>query len=122
MLENHVNDAMLAEIALVATDNVEQTAAAQAMKAQIVDLLWQATHRRPSDEEITSMMATVMESATEAAQRGAWFNGNDDHCRTWGLFPDHETSQLAHHDQNGMMRGWTALIHAVLTSWGYLHD
>jgi hypothetical protein len=122
MLENHVNDAMLAEIALVATDNVDQTAAAKAMKAQIVDLLWQATHRRPSDEEITSMMATVMESATEAAQRGVWFNGNDDHCRSWGLFPDHETSQLAHHDQNGMMRGWTALIHAVLTSWGYLHD
>ena len=122
MLENHVNDAMLAEIALVATDNIDQTAAAQAMKAQIADLLWKATHRPPSDEEITSMMATVTASAAEAAQRGSWFNGDDDHCNTWMLFPDQQTNQQAHQDGHGMMRGWTALVHALLTSWGYLHD
>ena len=122
MLENHVNDAMLAAITLVATDSVEQTPAAQAIKAQIVDLLLRARHRQPSDEEITSMMATVMESAANAAERGPWFNSNDDHCQTWMLFPDPETNQAAHNDANGMMRGWTAFVHAVLTSWGYLHD
>jgi hypothetical protein len=122
MLENHVNDAMLAEITLVATDSVEQTPAAQAIKAQIVDLLLQATHRQPSDEEIASMMSVVITSAANAAQRGSWFNSNDDHCQTWNLFPDWETQSLAENDANGMMRGWTALVHAVLTSWGYLHD
>jgi hypothetical protein len=122
MLENNINDAMLAEINLLATDGVEQTPAAQAIKAQIVDLLLQATHRQPSDEEIASMMSVVITSAANAAQRGSWFNSNDDHCQTWNLFPDWETQSLAENDANGMMRGWTALVHAVLTSWGYLHD
>ena len=122
MLDNNVNDAMLADITLLATDSVEQTPAAQAIKAQIVDLLLRATHRQPSDEEVTAMMTAVITSATDAAQRGSSFTSNNDQCQTWMLFPDPETNQLAHNDANGMMRGWTALVHAVLTSWGYLHD
>jgi hypothetical protein len=38
------------------------------------------------------------------------------------LFPDQETNEQAHQDGYGMMRGWTALVHALVTSWGYLHD
>ncbi len=122
MFENNVNDAMLADITLSATDSVEQTAASQAIKAQIVDLLLRATHRQPSDEEVTAMMAAVITSATDAAQLGTSFLSNDSECQTGNLFPDWETRSLAENDANGMMRGWTALVHAVLTSWGYLHD
>ena len=122
ILDNNVNDAMLADVTLLATDSVEQTAAYQAIKAQIVDLLLRATHRQPSDEEVTAMMTAVITSAADAAQRASSFTSNDDECQTWMLFSDQETNQLAHNDVNGMMRGWTALVHAVLTSWGYLHD
>jgi len=71
------------------------------------------------------MMAAVTGAAAEAAQRNAWFNsGDSDHCQTWNLFADQQNVDWGqvHQDPNGMMRGWTVFVHAVLTSWGYLHD
>ncbi len=122
LFENNVNDAMLAEIAIVATENIEETATGQAFKAQIADLFLRATHGQPPDSELNAMVSTVTASAAEAAQRSSWFNGDNDHCSTWMLFPDQQTNEQAHQDQYGMMRGWTTLVHAILTSWGYLHD
>lgn len=122
LFENHVNDAMLAEIAVVATENIEDTATGQAFKAQIADLFLRATHRQPSDSELNAMFSDVTAAAAEAAQRGSWFNWPDDHCNTWMLFPDQQTNEQAHQDGYGMMRGWTVLVHALVTSWGYLHD
>jgi hypothetical protein len=68
------------------------------------------------------MFSDVTAAAAEAAQRGSWFNWPEDHCNTWMLFPDQQTNEQAHQDGYGMMRGWTVLVHALVTSWGYLHD
>ena len=124
MFENHVNDAMVAAVSLMATESLDETPASRAIKAQIAAIFLQAMHRRPSEDELNSMTAAVMSSAGEAAQRSSWFNDGDDQCRTWTLFAGQEAMdwEKAHQDPYGMMRGWTTLVHAVLTSWGYLHD
>ena len=126
LFENHVNDAMVAAVSLTATNNFEETPAGQAIKSQIASIFLKATHQRPSEDELKSMMAAVTGSAAEAAQRNPWFNssGDGDHCATWNLFADQQDVdwEQVHQDVNGMMRGWTVFVHAVLTSWGYLHD
>ena len=35
---------------------------------------------------------------------------------------DDEARSARYSDPEGMLRGWTTLIHGVLTSYGYLHD
>ena len=126
LFENHVNDAMVAAVSLTATENFEETPAGQAIKSQIASIFLEATHRRPSQDQLNSMMAAVTGAAAEAAQRNTWFNsgGDGDHCQTWNLFADQQGVDWGqvHQDPNGMMRGWTVFVHAVLTSWGYLHD
>ena len=126
LFENNVNDAMVAEVSLTATDNFEDTAAGQAIKAQIASIFLRATHQEPSEDQLNSMMAAVTSAAAEAAQRNSWFNSSadGDHCATWNLFSDQQDVDWGqvHQDPHGMMRGWTVFVHAVLTSWGYLHD
>ena len=125
LFENHVNNAMVAAVSLTATANFEETPAGQAIKSQIASIFLKATHRRPSEDQLNSMMAAVTDAATEAAQRNAWFSSGDgDHCNTWNLFADQQDVDWGQvqQDPNGMMRGWTVFVHAVLTSWGYLHD
>ena len=124
MFENHVNDAMVAAVSLMATESLEETPTGHAIKAQIAAILLQAMHRRPSDDELNAMTAAVMSSAAEAAQRSPWFDVGDDQCNTWNLFVGQEDMdwEKVNQDPYGMMRGWTTLVHAVLTSWGYLHD
>ena len=125
LFENHVKDAMVAAISLTATENFEETPAGQAIKSQIASIFLKAAHRRPSQDQLNSMMAAVTGAAAEAAQRNDWFIGGDgDHCTTWNLFADQQDVawEQVHQLSNGMMRGWTVFVHAILTSWGYLHD
>jgi hypothetical protein len=124
LFENHVNDEMIAAVSLTATANFEETPAGQVIKSQIASIFLKATHRRPSEDELNSMMAAVTGAAAEAAQRNAWINSGGERCSTWNLFADQQDVDWdqVHQDTNGMMRGWTVFVHAILTSWGYLHD
>ena len=125
LLENSVADAMVAAVSLTATENLEETPGNQAIRAQIAAIFQQAMHRRPSDEELNSMMAAVTSSAADAARRYPAFT-DEERCHSM-IIDDRphgfmENSVYYDTDHHGMMRGWTVLVHAVLTSWGYLHD
>ena len=72
------------------------------------------------------MLNVVTETATDAYQRGNWFFDQSSRCDTWSIWPGeeltHEENQVRYGDSEGMMRGWTALVHGILTSFEYLHD
>ena len=126
LLENNINDAMLVRAALRAIDNIALTPSAKAFASQINTLLMQATHREASNAEMDELVATILSSATDALQHGSWFNSHNANCATWSIWPDEDLSDEAYFsrysDPEGMLRGWSTLIHGVLTSYGYLHD
>ena len=123
---NNVNDAMQATVSLRATQNIAHTPSAQAFEKQIKALLMRATHHEASRSEIDEWQATVLSSAADALQHGSWFNSHNANCATWWIWPDEELGEEAYFarysDSEGMLRGWSTLIHGVLTSYGYLHD
>ena len=123
---NNVNDAMQATVSLRATQNIAHTPSAQAFEKQIKALLMRATHHEASRSEIDEWQATVLSSAADALQHGSWFNSHNANCATWWIWPDEELGEEAYFarysDYEGMLRGWSTLIHGVLTSYGYLHD
>ena len=123
---NNVNDAMRVAVSLRATENIARTPSAQAFERQIAALLTQATHREATRSEMDELMAILLSSADDALQHGSWFNSHNANCATWAIWPDEDLSDEAYFsrysDPDGMLRGWSTLIHGVLTSYGYLHD
>ena len=99
----------------------------QAFEKQINALLMRATHREASRSEMDQLVAAVLSSAAEAVQNGPGFWRNNAVCDTWSIWGDDrdltdEARSARYSDPTGMLRGWTTLIHGVLTSYGYLHD
>jgi hypothetical protein len=123
---NNVNDAMRIAVSLRATQNIASTPSAQAFEEQINALLMRATHREASRSEMDALVAAVLSSAADAQQHGSQFGMGNAHCDTWRIWPDEDLTDEArfarYSDPEGMLRGWTTLIHGVLTSYGYLHD
>ena len=73
------------------------------------------------------LVAAVLSSAADALQQGGnQFWMANAHCDTWRIWSDEgltdEERSARYSDPAGMLRGWTTLIHGVLTSYGYLHD
>jgi hypothetical protein len=91
-------------VSLRATNNIASTPSAQAFEKQINALLMRATHREASRSEMDALTAAVLSSAVDDVQQRSWFNKHNTRC------------------PEGMLRGWSTLIHGVLTSYGYLHD
>jgi len=126
LLENNVNDAMSAGATVRATRNIGKTESGKLAHHQVKDIMQAATHVRPGDVEAFHMWHAVMQNARQARDRGSWFGERGSHCDTWAIWPEEHLEQDAHWrrygDPEGMMRGWTAFIHSVLTSYRYLHD
>ena len=123
---NNVNDAMQVAVSLRATQNIARTPSAQAFEKQIKEQLMRATHGDASSSEIDELKTAVLSSAADALQHGSWFNSHNAPCDTWRIWPDEDLTDEArssrYSDPEGMLRGWTTLLHGVLTSYGYLHD
>ena len=72
------------------------------------------------------MLNQLIVSAENAKSRTSWFSDQGNHCETWAIWQheelDHQGYQDRYGDSAGMMRGWTTLVHSVMTSYGYLHD
>ena len=125
--ENYGRDAMQVAVSLRATENIANTASAKAIEKEINALLMRATHREASRSEMDQLVAALLSGAAEAVQNGPFFQGNNAACDTWSIWGDDrdltdEARSARYSDPAGMLRGWTTLIHGVLTSYGYLHD
>ena len=123
---NNVNDAMSARVVISAMENVGETESGRLFRQQIATLLERALARPASDDTVSQLMGMLVDSAADATTRGDWFFDQDSHCDTWSIWPGeeltHEENQVRYGDSEGMMRGWTTLLHGVMTSWEYLHD
>lgn len=126
LMRNNVNDEMTTGLSATATKNIGQTASGKAARRQISDIVRNAFHRSPTNAEIQAMLNQVTASATGAKNRTSWFRDQGNHCETWAIWQneelDHQGYLDRYGDREGMMRGWTTLVHSVMTSYGYLHD
>ena len=123
---NNVNDHMLAQVLATATENIEATASGQLFYEQIKALMENSLQRPTSDEQVIKMLNVLTEVAVDASSRGDWFFDEQSRCDTWSIWPGeeltHEENMVRYGDPVGMMRGWTALLHGIMTSYEYLHD
>ena len=126
LMRNNVNDEMTAGLSATATKNIGQTASGKAARRQISDIVSNAFHRSPTNAEIQTMLNQLTASAMGAKNRTSWFRDQGNHCETWAIWQneelDHQGYLDRYGDREGMMRGWTTLVHSVMTSYGYLHD
>ena len=126
LLDNNVNNAMTARVAARATRNLGQTADGKLIRQQIGSLLRRATSRAPSQREIGSLLSVLSNSAARAKAQTPWFRDQGNHCETWWVWPNEhlegEEYWERYGDAEGMMRGWSTVLHSVMTSYGYLHD
>ena len=95
-------------------------------RQQVKSLMMRAVQRDISTAEASEMLSMVKRVASESIRRSDWYLDHQSRCDTWMIWPGeeptHEENQLRYDDSKGMMRGWTALLHGILTSYGYLHD
>jgi len=126
MLENNKNDAMTAMVSARALQNQHKTESGKAVRQQIADILRRTTSRQPASQEVTAMMNLLKKSASDAKERTPWYRDQGNRCETWYVWPDeqleHDEYWARYHDGEGMMRGWSTVLHAVMSSYGYLHD
>jgi hypothetical protein len=126
LMRNNANDAMTSSVSATATKNIGQTASGKAVRRQISDIVRNAYHRSPVNAEIQAMLNQLLASSVDAKSRTSWYRDQGNHCDTWSIWQNEELDHQGHldryGDREGMMRGWTTLVHSVMTSYGYLHD
>ena len=126
LLENNKKDAMTAMVSALALENQHKTESGKDIRQQIAGILRRATSREPAYQEVTAMMTLLKNSAADAKKRTPWYRDQGNHCETWYVWPDeeleHDEYWDRYHDGEGMMRGWSTVLHAVMSSYGYLHD
>jgi hypothetical protein len=125
LLDNNANDSMQVRVTVTATEDIEQTTSGASALGQIESLVVSALHRPPRPAEAEAMLSLVTETAADARQRNDWFFDHNSHCDTWSIWPgDHSDAEwrARFEDSEGMLRGWTALLHSILSSYEYLHD
>jgi hypothetical protein len=108
-------------------NEVERTSTSRSViRKQIGALISRALLREASDDETDQMASLVVDVASISRQRGDWFFDDESHCDTWSIWPGeeltHDENRARYQDSRGMMRGWTALLHGIITSYEYLHD
>ena len=123
---NNANDHMLAQVLATATENIEETVSGQLFYQQIQSLLERTLMRSVSEPQVMQALTVLTDVATEAVSRGDWFFDQQSRCDTWSIWPGeeltHEENMVRYGDPVGMMRGWAAVLHGILTSYEYLHD
>ena len=111
---------------LVFQDVDRNTTSTDEAGQQIKSLMVRAVQRDISTAEESQMLSMVKKAASEAVQRGDWYLDHQSRCDTWMIWPGeeltHDENQLRYGDSKGMMRGWTVLLHGILTGYEYLHD
>ena len=124
LYDNNVNESMRAELSLQALDHQDQTVTAKQVKRQMEALYLRATNDVLPTEVAEIMINELVEHAA-AQNTGSWRDGA--HCDVWNLWPDMEDlppeiEGERFHDPRGVIRGWTMIVHSILSSAAYLHD
>ena len=128
LLDNNVNEAMTLRTTVTANENLRDTASGQIVMRQITSMIADATSRPISEADAGRLMEVLAARALEESFNGEWMTSDESVCRLDAIWenetslPDDRDQWARHGDEFGMVRAWTALVHGVMTSFGYLHD
>ena len=72
-------------------------------------------------------MRVMTARENDESWRGDYLVSDENFCwldDVWRSDPDLSSREnwARHGDEFGMIRAWTALVHGIMTSFGYLHD
>ena len=124
VVSNNVNESIGFRAHITALENQEKAPATQAIKDELHGILLRAYNRPPSEQTVDRLATELDKYATEivSEEGNRWITQGsppDQPCATYLLW-DHDYARLA--DPRGMIRAWNAMIHAIISSFSYLHD
>ena len=122
--QGHPNDSITVAIDVLSEKFDPSTAGAKAVGKQLDALYLRATGNVLEADVKNNWLEAFDRYATEASMDDWWYGG---HCDTWSLWDNSEPRTVQQNNQlwgdpAGAMRGWTMMLHALMTSYPYLHD
>lgn len=124
LFENNVNDEMVVQTTITASENIDKTQSMQLLRAELQSLYLNATNRPLSEQATDNVLDLMLEHARIAAER-SYRTSSSGQCDLWNLGNSRQgEGRTSDYDSDpaGMMRAWTMVLHSVMTSFGYLHD
>jgi hypothetical protein len=122
--EGHPNDSITVAIDVLSEKFDPSTSGAKAVAKQLDALYLRATGSVLDADVKNTWLEAFQRYATAASMDDWWYGG---HCDTWSLWDNSEPRTVQQNDQlhgdpQGGMRAWTMMLHALMTSYPYLHD
>ena len=122
--DGHPNDTVAVALAARAQRLDMSSPNAQAVAGQLDDLYLRATGNTLSGDDKSRLMEAYVGYAAAAEAKGDRFNG---HCAVWQIWDNsvqitYEEDRQRFADPVGSMSAWTLMLHALMTSYSYLHD
>ena len=122
--QGHPNDSITVAMDVLSEKFDPSTAGAKAVGKQLDALYLRATGNVLEANVKNNWLEAFDRYATEASMDDWWYGG---HCDTWSLWDNSEPRTVQQNNQlwgdpAGAMRGWTMMLHALMTSYPYLHD
>ena len=124
LFENNVNDEMVVQTTITASENIDKTQSMQLLRAELQSLYLNATNRPLTEQATDNVLDLMLEHARIAAER-SYRTSSSGQCDLWNLGNSRQgEGRTSDYDSDpaGMMRAWTMVLHSVMTSFGYLHD
>jgi len=124
LFDNNVNDEMVVQTSITASENIDKTQSMQLIRAELQSLYLNATNRPLTEQATDKVLDLMLEHARMAAER-SYRASSSGQCDLWNLGNSRQGGgHTADYDSDpaGMMRAWTMVLHSVMTSFGYLHD
>ena len=121
--QGHPNDSVT--VALTArTQGIDSMAPAAQAVAKQLDLLYlRATGNALAVDTKSRLLEAFLNYANAAAAESDWYNGHCDQGGIWGWEQrTAEENDRLFADPIGGMQAWTLMVHALMTSFSYLHD
>jgi hypothetical protein len=122
--QGHPNDSITVAINVLSEKFDPSTAGAKAVAKQLDALYLRATGSVLDADVKNNWLEAFERYATAASMDDWWYGG---HCDSWSLWDNSEPRTVEENNQlwgdpAGGMRAWTLMLHALMTSYPYLHD
>jgi hypothetical protein len=122
--QGHPNDSITVAINVLSEKFDPSTAGAKAVAKQLDALYLRATGSVLDADVKNNWLEAFERYATAASMDDWWYVG---HCDSWSLWDNSEPRTVEENNQlwgdpAGGMRAWTLMLHALMTSYPYLHD
>ena len=121
--EGHPNDSVTVAVS-ARTKGIDLASPSAQVVARQLDLLYlRATGSVLTTDAKTALMEAFHNYANTAAAESDWYQGHCDQGGIWGWEQrTQEENERLFADPTGGMQAWTLMLHALMTSYSYLHD